>query len=507
MDMSDDDPLSGLALQPVRLADKATFDTFFQSLSEPLSDYTFSQVFSWSNSLRIFWKEIRGHLCIFANGTGDLTLLLPPIGDGGTTAALKEAYEVMDAYNAAHNAVGRSRVEYASEELLARIDRSALAISPMGPDYLYDVRRMIDLAGGDLASKRQLKNRFLRNYRCRVEAYDPQLHLQGCLDLLRLWKQRQDSNHNIDQSTSAIKRQKETLACELALRHTGELGLKGMVVYVGEERRSDEDSSPITHHSSLSSDSELSLRGFTLGENVGADQSSIIIEKTDLGVRGLAQFIFSEFCKSAWADRPLVNAGDDWGLETLAWTKMSYRPAKLLQKYELRLARPVQVHIPAPATPAPVTEETVACVRQATKKDLSSALSLEQSCFSVYCLSKRQLSYLQGRPSAVFLVAEQGGQVIAQGISLVRKHKRGLTGRIYSLAVNGEHRRKKVGQRLLKAMIAGLLDRGVKRIYLEVEHDNAPAIRLYEEHGFKRIDTIENYYGPGRNAVHMAWEK
>ncbi len=31
--------------------------------------------------------------------------------------------------------------------------------------------------------------------------------------------------------------------------------------------------------------------------------------------------------------RPLVNVGDDWGLETLAWTKQSYRPVKMLQKY------------------------------------------------------------------------------------------------------------------------------------------------------------------------------
>ena len=52
--------------------------------------------------------------------------------------------------------------------------------------------------------------------------------------------------------------------------------------------------------------------------------------------KGLAQFIFSEFCRVNWFDRPLVNVGDDWGLETLAWTKQSYRPVKMLQKYVLR---------------------------------------------------------------------------------------------------------------------------------------------------------------------------
>src|SRR3712207_8487843 len=33
--------------------------------------------------------------------------------------------------------------------------------------------------------------------------------------------------------------------------------------------------------------------------------------------------------------RPLVNAGDDWGLESLAWTKSSYRPVQLLKKFAM----------------------------------------------------------------------------------------------------------------------------------------------------------------------------
>jgi len=46
--------------------------------------------------------------------------------------------------------------------------------------------------------------------------------------------------------------------------------------------------------------------------------------------------IFSEFCRQSWADRLLVNVGDDWGLPTLAWMKASYRPVKMLRKHTLR---------------------------------------------------------------------------------------------------------------------------------------------------------------------------
>src|SRR5580704_17642263 len=133
----DEDPFSGYGLTPVELAHRAVLEPYFSSLSEPLSDYTFSQLYTWRNSLRILWKQLDGHLCVFANGTGDLTLLMPPIGDTASDKALKAAYEVVDDYNALHKVHDRSRVEYASEELLSRFDRATLQLEPMGADYVY----------------------------------------------------------------------------------------------------------------------------------------------------------------------------------------------------------------------------------------------------------------------------------------------------------------------------------------------------------------------------------
>ena len=297
--------LPGWGLRSVEASDAAALNAYFATLAEPLSDYTFSQIFTWRNSLRLLWRELHGHLCVFANGAGDLTLLLPPIGYGDAPHALRAAFELMDDYNAQHHVPDRSRVEYASEELLTRLEPhcARLSVTPMGHDYLYDTKSMIDLAGGDLASKRQAKNRFVRNYGHRVETYDATKHLAPCLALLAGWNEHQSQQHVDAPGTNAIKRQKELLATELALQHAGALGLAGMVVYV------------------VGDDGVESIRGFTLGERLGKDQSSIVIEKTDLRVKGLAQFIFSEFCRVNWSDRSLVNVGDDWGLETLAWTK------------------------------------------------------------------------------------------------------------------------------------------------------------------------------------------
>jgi uncharacterized protein len=333
----DDDPFPGWGLRLVELADRPLIDSYFGGLHEPISDYTFSQLFTWRNSLRILWKLIDGHLCVFANGSGDLTLLLPPIGEGRSDRALAESFELMDAYNISHGVPERTRVEYASAELLGRLDCANLDVRPMGADYVYDVRAMIDLAGGDLASKRQAKNRFMRNYAYRVEPYLAADHMAGCVALLDEWKVHQDANHLEEPNAASIKRDKESIATRLCLESSQILGLQGMVVWVRHAATAAGFPDPTTP--ALADTDGWSLRGFTFGEHLGATQSSITIEKTDLGTKGLAQFIFSEFCRLNWSERPFVNVGDDWALETLRWTKQSYRPVKMLEKFVLRPAR------------------------------------------------------------------------------------------------------------------------------------------------------------------------
>ena len=506
--------LPGWGLRSVEASDAAVFNRYFATLAEPLSDYTFSQTFTWRNSLRLLWRELHGHLCVFANGAGDLTLLLPPIGYGDGSHALRAAFELMDDYNAQHHVPDRSRVEYASEELLRRLDpgRSRLRVSPMGHDYVYATPSMIDLPGGDLASKRQAKNRFIRNYGQRVETYDAAKHLAPCLALLAGWNTHQSQQHVDAAGTSAIKRQKELLASELALQHAGTLGLVGMVVYV------------------VGDDGVESIRGFTLGERLGRDQSSIVIEKTDLRVKGLAQFIFSEFCRLHWSDRPLVNVGDDWGLETLAWTKQSYRPVKLLRKFVLRQERVAMsatgfdcqgsnckaadgfgglasTGVPgktADAIHGITPNEAPFVVRAARADDVEPCARLERTAFDALQLEAPRLRYLQRTPRAICRVAERDGAVVGHAVSIVQRHRRQTWGRLYSLAVDPLARGTGIGRELLADALAQLVAAGVKRVVLEVERTNASALRLYERAGFSPTGLLADFYGPGRDGVRMS---
>jgi ribosomal-protein-alanine acetyltransferase len=152
------------------------------------------------------------------------------------------------------------------------------------------------------------------------------------------------------------------------------------------------------------------------------------------------------------------------------------------------------------------TARSAITIRPARRSDLASIAALEQGCFTTYNLNKRQLHYLQQRQSAVFLVAEQDGRIVGEGIALVRHHKQSVSGRVYSLAVDPASRGQGIGQRLMREMVEQLRHRAVRRIYLEVEASNAPAIQLYHRLGFASIGTLPDYYGDGKSGVHMMCE-
>lgn len=64
-------------------------------------------------------------------------------------------------------------------------------------------------------------------------------------------------------------------------------------------------------------------------------------------------------------------------------------------------------------------------------------------------------------------------------------------GEVYldTLAVSPKHQGKKIGQKLIEALLEKSLERGFPRVGLLVDPDNPPAKRLYERIGFKVAGT------------------
>jgi [ribosomal protein S18]-alanine N-acetyltransferase len=68
---------------------------------------------------------------------------------------------------------------------------------------------------------------------------------------------------------------------------------------------------------------------------------------------------------------------------------------------------------------------------------------------------------------------------------------------ILSIAVDAGHRGKGLSRNLLLTHLGHLAGRGVRTIFLEVEENNRPALRLYERAGFAVVGRRERYYRQG----------
>ena len=65
---------------------------------------------------------------------------------------------------------------------------------------------------------------------------------------------------------------------------------------------------------------------------------------------------------------------------------------------------------------------------------------------------------------------------------------------ILSIAIDADKRGRGLSRNLLLTHLGHLAGRGVRRIFLEVEENNAPARRLYERCGFAIVGRRERYY-------------
>ena len=75
---------------------------------------------------------------------------------------------------------------------------------------------------------------------------------------------------------------------------------------------------------------------------------------------------------------------------------------------------------------------------------------------------------------------------------------------IYNVAIVESEQKKGRGQRLFDAFVVKCREIGVGNIWLEVRASNQKAIRFYEQNGFERVQSRNNFYeNPREHALLM----
>lgn len=132
-------------------------------------------------------------------------------------------------------------------------------------------------------------------------------------------------------------------------------------------------------------------------------------------------------------------------------------------------------------------------MRDATLEDLDALLALENACYPPHqAYSREEYRYALSVAKAVNLVHEEGRAPV--GFVGAFHHKAWRTGHVYTVNVHPSQRGRGLGKRLMAECEARLAALGMRRVLLEVNVENAPAIALYESCGYSRLRRLPNYY-------------
>lgn len=140
-------------------------------------------------------------------------------------------------------------------------------------------------------------------------------------------------------------------------------------------------------------------------------------------------------------------------------------------------------------------------IRKAFIDDLNSLHRIEAECFTDEAFSKDQLTYCLTEPNFITLVALVNSEIIGFITGSVEVSAGETAGHIYTLDVKRSHRKQGVGSKLLSSFESVLSEKGVRMFCLEVGINNVPAKRLYSKYGYKPCGTINDYYGPSKDAL------
>jgi hypothetical protein len=297
-------------LNRLKIEDKRVFDKYVKEENVNLCDYSFANNFIWKGSIELLWKLINNNFCLFGITSKGMCMMLPPLGKNSIQNTLHECFSMMREIN--NHSGFESYINYVYEDFLNLFDNSSYRVVESYPDYIYKTSDLIKLAGRKYEKKRNEINFFKKHYDASFEKFYPR-HIADALLMIDQWKKEkmQDSNllnHSETHYQYGLIHEVEAAKC--AIIFSEELGLKGAIITINGR-----------------------IEGITMGENITSNTASVLIEKTNNNFHGMSQFIYQQFCASAFSEVAYVNAGEDWGIEGLRRAKMSYHPCTLAKKF------------------------------------------------------------------------------------------------------------------------------------------------------------------------------
>lgn len=140
-------------------------------------------------------------------------------------------------------------------------------------------------------------------------------------------------------------------------------------------------------------------------------------------------------------------------------------------------------------------------IRTMESADIEGVLEIEMLCFSVPWSRESFRIEVEENRCAIYVVAVQGGRIDGYGGMWTIIDEAHVT----NIAVHPVHRRKGLGEAILKALMRRALDIGIRRMTLEVRVSNKAARNLYQKFGFSPAGIRKQYYADNKEDALIMW--
>jgi len=292
----------------VELDDRSHFENLFLTLDQDVSELNFTNLFMFKKVHDYMISELNGNTVVLARSYEGEPYFMPPFGDNDIPGTLETMFSYMEEEKM------EPAVELAWKDFVDAYagPSSGYAVEPDRDsfDYVYDTKQLIELPGRKNHRRKNLLNKFMKQYDGRFEyrRLEGAELLDGAIELVYRWCQERCTMDSL--STYG-----ETDATMLALRNLDKLSTLGGVVLV-----------------------DGNVEALSLGEPLGDRMVVIHVEKANSDFAGLYQYISSEFLRREFPEYPYTNREQDLGEPGLRKAKQSYNPLKMVEKFRIRPA-------------------------------------------------------------------------------------------------------------------------------------------------------------------------
>lgn len=301
--------LSTIKFQNLTKADKPLLDKYFRSRYYENSHFNFTNLYMWREPYHIKWCEADDILYMTCEWQGTLMALQPFGAPEKMAAATKN---LIDYFRAAEKKLIITGIEKSYKEVLENFKAAKFTVTADRDnyDYVYLADKLISLSGRKLHSKKNHLNAFKKLYPDAEYLPITAEIIPDCLEQLDRWYEIRIADEPDDPFIGY-----ERAAIREIFADFDYFKLKGGAIRLNDK-----------------------IIAFTYGEQLNDDTAVVHVEKADPDIRGAYPAINQGYIANTWCGMTYINREEDMGHEGLRKAKESYKPEKMIEKFNAVLS-------------------------------------------------------------------------------------------------------------------------------------------------------------------------